>query len=85
MSHPHAAVTASDLSSVASSRDGKYIASGSHDHTVKVWDAERGTEILSLQGHTQWISSVAFSPDGQHLFSGSHDGTVKMWPLYKKK
>jgi WD40 repeat protein len=64
---------------VAFSPDGKRIASGSLDSTVKVWDSSTGQELLSLMGHTKGISSVAFSPDGKRIASGSLDSTVKVW------
>ena len=38
---------------------------------MKVWDADKGTETLSLKGHTDLVSSVAFSPDGKRIVSGS--------------
>ncbi|KAG6327627.1 hypothetical protein ID866_11462, partial [Astraeus odoratus] len=66
--------------SVAFSPDGTRIISGSHDNTVRVWDAERGVQIGSpLEGHTDWATSVAFSPDGTKIISGSHDKTVRVW------
>ena len=67
------------VSSVAFSPDGKRIVSGSGDKTLKVWDADKGTETLSLKGHTNCVTSVAFSPDGKRIVSGSLDDTVKLW------
>ena len=64
---------------VAISPDGQRLASGSQDHTVKVWDASTGQELLTLNGHTDTVWGVAFSPDGQRLASASDDQTVKVW------
>ena len=47
---------------------------------IKVWDAETGRELLTLQGHTGDVLNVAFSPDGQRLASGAFlDHTVRVW------
>ncbi len=66
------------INSVAFSPDGKYLASGSLDDTVKLWSVESHKEITTLQGHDNIVFSVAFSPDGKYLASSSEDKTVKL-------
>ena len=67
--------------SVAFSPDGRFIASGSGDKTVKVWELETAQTVHTLRGHTSEVSSVAFSPDGRFIASGSWDETMRVWEL----
>ena len=67
------------VQSVAFSPDGRTLASGSADQTIKLWDVASGQLLRTLQGHSNEIPSVAFSPDGLTLASGSHDKTIKLW------
>ncbi|ODM17235.1 hypothetical protein SI65_06910 [Aspergillus cristatus] len=64
---------------VVFSSDGSRIASGSDDHTVRVWDANNGDCLHTLQGHSDWVRSVVFSSDGSRIASGSDDHTVRVW------
>ncbi|KAF5585228.1 vegetatible incompatibility het-e-1 [Fusarium subglutinans] len=67
------------VSSVASSPDGQYLASGCHDGTIKIWSSKTGNCTKTLEGHSGSVFSVAFSPNNQRLVSGSADSTVKIW------
>ena len=40
------------------------MASGSYDHTVKIWDVKTGNNLMTLTGHNNYVNSVNFSPDG---------------------
>ena len=63
---------------VAFSPDGNTIASGSSDNSIRLWNANTGTLLRTLTGHTSLVYSVAFSPDGNTIASGSLD-TIRLW------
>jgi WD40 repeat protein len=73
----HGAVASADLSP-----DGRLVATGSWDHSAKIWDAATGQAIRKLDnGHTLHVNSVEFSPDGAQLLTGSDDGTARLWDV----
>ncbi|MGB3756289.1 MAG: CHAT domain-containing protein [Rivularia sp. (in: cyanobacteria)] len=67
--------------SIAFSPDGKILASGSHDRTIRLWNVETGQCLQILTAHTSGIQSLAFSHDGNTLASGSNDKTVRLWNI----
>ncbi|QMS89332.1 hypothetical protein HUN01_17735 [Nostoc edaphicum CCNP1411] len=63
---------------VTFSPNGQLLASGSRDHTVKLWRPD-GTLLQTLKDHTDAVTCVSFSPNGQTLASASLDKTVQIW------
>lgn len=64
---------------VALSPDGRTIASGSYDKTIKLWDIATGVLQQSLDGHTEPVMFLAFHPDGRFLLSVSSAVVIKIW------
>eukprot|EP00697_Spironema_sp_BW2_P014639 gnl/Spiro4/5130_TR2574_c0_g1_i1.p1 gnl/Spiro4/5130_TR2574_c0_g1~~gnl/Spiro4/5130_TR2574_c0_g1_i1.p1 ORF type:complete len:320 (+),score=-19.95 gnl/Spiro4/5130_TR2574_c0_g1_i1:32-961(+) len=66
---------------VAVSSNGKYLASGGFDTTLKIWDCRTHDLIQTFNGHRDVITSLQFHPYNNTLFSGSNDRTLKVWNI----
>ena len=64
---------------VTLSPDGRRLASGCADNTIRIWDMTRHDQVTELRGHNGFVKSVAFSPDGKRMVSASGDYTLRVW------
>jgi WD40 repeat protein len=71
------------IKSIDVSSDGKYVASGSADCTVRIWDLFSANMVFELKEHNKEVNSVRFSPDGKTLASGGEDGIINLWDVDK--
>ncbi len=68
------------VTAISISHDGRFIASGSPDHTVRLWDVERMSEITNISQKAE-VTSVAFSPDGHWLAASGKDKKISIWEI----
>ncbi|KAK0570289.1 Lissencephaly-1 [Tilletia horrida] len=59
----------------------QFVATGSRDKTIRIWDASSGQCLRTLHGHDNWIRALVFHPNGKSLLSASDDKSVKVWDL----
>ncbi len=66
---------------VTFSLNGKWIASGSKDKSVLLWDAQRGERLNTLTGHTDKVQSLAFHPQGTWLAAAHWNSSLTLWKM----
>ena len=69
------------VKSISFSPDGKTMASGSYDKTIRLWNLPKGLYKKTLKGHKKSINSMDFSADGKLLASASRDDTARVWDV----
>ena len=71
-----------DITCIAFSHDGKKIATGAHDQTIRLWDADTGRPIgQPMYGHILNIHTVGFSHDDKRVFSVAFERTIRFWDI----
>ncbi|KAL1412924.1 Lissencephaly-1 [Vanrija albida] len=60
---------------------GAFVATGSRDKTIRLWDAVSGQCVRVLAGHDNWVRALVFHPSGKYLLSASDDKTIRVWEL----
>lgn len=65
--------------STSFSADGGLLATGSGDHTVRLWDSNTELPKATLKAHRDWVLCIAWSACGRYLLSGGKDGQVAVW------
>jgi WD40 repeat protein len=66
---------------VSYSLDGRWLATGSDDHKIRLWNTADYSLAQTLVGHTNFVNGVVFNPDGSLLISGGHDRKVGIWDV----
>lgn len=64
---------------LAFSPDGKFLATASDDHKIRLWRTDTFELVATLTGHAHYVNGAAFSSDGGVIVSGSHDKKVGIW------
>jgi WD40 repeat protein/serine/threonine protein kinase len=69
------------VQSVAFSRDGTLLVSGSRDNSVKVWSVETAQPVNTFRGHHSGVRDAVFTPDGRRVISGGQDQQAIVWNI----
>jgi len=70
---------------VAAAPDGRSVASGGSDRSLRLWDLESGECVRTFQGHEAFVSAVAWDPSARRVVSASADGTLRVWDIDQER
>lgn len=61
--------------------DQTFLASCSRDKTIKIWNCQQGSCIMTLIGHDDWVKGLALHHSGNYIYSCSDDKSIRVWDL----
>jgi len=67
------------------SHSGPFLASGSRDKTIKVYDVSTGQCLFSMAGHDNWVRGITWHPGGKYLLTASDDKTLRVWDIAHRR
>ena len=67
------------------SPDGRYIAAGTRDHKVRIWEVATSQCVQTFIGHENWVDAVKWSPDGKRIASASEGTRLRLWDVASGK
>ena len=70
-----------DIWAIVYSPDGKKLAVGGFEGSVRIWNAESGDLLAKYLGNQRFVHAIAINEDGKQVASGGRDGSVKIWPM----
>ena len=69
------------INCIAYSLNGKFLASGSRDQLIKIWNTATNECVHTLDDISGSVNAIAYSPNGKFLASGSDNGAIKIWDV----
>lgn len=83
-SHPNVC-EASGIEYKKGVKAGPFLASGSRDKSIRIWDVSTSRCLIVLPGHDNWVRGICFHPRGKYLLSTSDDKTLRVWDLKNRR
>lgn len=73
--------TNSEICDVSWSPDSNFIAAGSMDNSIRIYEATTGRKVLDLMGHSHYVQGVSWDPRGEYLATQSADRSLHIYLL----
>ena len=74
-------ITLAGPQSVVFSPDGKWLAAGTTDGSLRIWESATGNQLHTLAAHAKFVRGLAVSRDGRWLATGGGDNLIKLWEV----